>query len=298
MASTLGKRKRRDELPDLDSNPGQRVHEDSSSELQNLFRQHFEAAFEPLEDLKPLRANPENIVTASPDSDLESDWEGLSEEETERAEIVHYSNSHKSKADISKEEFKTFMVRATGIQICQFFLIKMILQTTKPPTSGSKPASSRAKRKDQDSADPDEATTDAANLKKDLALQRLLKESHLLDSQSSLSHSGQNRHKALDLRLQDMGSKSSIFTQQKMPLAQRKGILAKAAEREGNRRRTAQENGIILEKAIRGKKKDEGKRQRGIGAPSVGKFQGGMLKLSKKDVAEIEGPKKSSRGRR
>lgn len=123
MASILGKRKRRDELPDLDSNPGQHVHEDSSSELQNLFRQHFEAAFEPLEDLKPLRANPENIVTASPDSDLESDWEGLSEEETEGAEIVHYTNSHTSKADVPKEEFKTFMVGASRIHICQCFLI-------------------------------------------------------------------------------------------------------------------------------------------------------------------------------
>ena len=124
MASTLGKRKRRDELPDLDSNPGQSVHEDASSELQNLFRQHFEAAFEPLEDLKPLRANPEKNLTASPDSDLESDWEGFSEEEPERVEIVHHSNSHTSKADVSKEEFKTFMVRSTGTQICQFFLIK------------------------------------------------------------------------------------------------------------------------------------------------------------------------------
>lgn len=83
-----------------------------------------------------------------------------------------------------------------------------------------------------------------------------------------------------------------------MPLAQRKGILAKAADREGSRRQTAQENGIILEKAVKGKRKDDSRRQRSIGAPSVGKFQGGMLKLSKKDVAEIEGPKKSSKGRK
>lgn len=152
-----------------------------------------------------------------------------------------------------------------------------IVQTTKPPTPtpGSKPASSMAKRKNQDSADPDEATTDAANLKKDLALQRLLKESHLLDSQSSLSHSGQNRHKALDLRLRDMGSKSSIFRQQKMPLAQRKGILAKATERESNRRRTAQENGIILEKAIRSKKKDKGKRQGASVLRALANFKAG-----------------------
>lgn len=146
--------------------------------------------------------------------------------------------------------------------------------------------------------DSDAVDTDAANLKKDLALQRLLKESHLLDPQSSLSHTGQNRHKALDLRLQDMGSKSSIFKQQKMPMTQRKGILAKFAQREDTRRRQAQENGIVLEKVAKGKRRDSSKRQRGIGAPNVGKFQGGMLKLSKKDVADIEGPKKVTRGRR
>lgn len=157
---------------------------------------------------------------------------------------------------------------------------------------------STAKRKWPESPENDESSTDAANLKKDLALQRLLKESHLLDPQSSLSHSGKNRHKALDLRLQDMGSKTSVFAQQKMPLAQRRGITAKATEREEHRRREAQENGIILEKAAKSKKKSDAIRQRGIGAPSVGKFQRGMLKLSKKDVADIEGPKKSARRKR
>lgn len=95
-----------------------------------------------------------------------------------------------------------------------------------------------------------------------------------------------------------MGSKSSVFAQQKMPLAQRKGIVAKATEREELRRREAQENGLILHKAAKGKKKDGSMRKRGIGAPSVGKFQGGMLKLSRKDIAEIEGPKQSARRKR
>ena len=144
----------------------------------------------------------------------------------------------------------------------------------------------------------DETATDAANLKKDLALQRLLKESHLLDSQSPLAHFGQNRHKALDLRLQDMGSKTSIFAQKSMPFAQRKGITAKITEKEELRRREAQENGIILEKVGKRNRKDSILRQRGIGAPSVGKFQGGMLKLNKKDIAEIEGPRKVARRKR
>ena len=157
-----------------------------------------------------------------------------------------------------------------------------------------------AKWKQAEQVGSEEAATDAENLKKDLALQRLLKESHLLESQSPLSVSGQNRHKALDLRLRDLGSKSSIYTQQKMPLAQRKGIIAKAAQKDESRRREAKENGIILEKAVKGKKKTEARRHRGIGAPSVGKFQGGMLKLSRKDVAEIVGPKKKAKrkGRR
>ena len=173
----------------------------------------------------------------------------------------------------------------------------MSWKSAKPPSSITKIAST-AKRRQPESTDNEESSTDAANLKKDIALQRLLKESHLLDPQSSLSHSGQNRHKALDLRLQDMGAKTSVFVQHKMPLAQRRGIAAKAAKKEDSRRREAQENGIILEKTAKSQKKDERMRQRGIGAPSVGKFQGGMLKLSKRDVAEIEGPKKTARRKR
>lgn len=170
-------------------------------------------------------------------------------------------------------------------------------QTTKPPSSFDIPVST-AKRKQPEQADREEVATEAANIKKDLALQRLLKESHLLDPQSSSALSGSNRHKALDLRLQNLGSKSSILTQEKMPLNHRKGIVAKAREREENRRREAKENGIILEKAVTGTAKKTPIRQRGIGGPSVGKFQGGMLKLSKKDVAYIVGPRKTLKGRK
>ena len=79
-----------------------------------------------------------------------------------------------------------------------------------------------------------------------------------------------------------------------MPLAQRKGISAKKSEREYNRRREAQENGIILEKVASGKGKRESKRERVIGAPTVGKFRGGTLQLSKRDVAHIQDRKYSS----
>lgn len=140
--------------------------------------------------------------------------------------------------------------------------------------------------------------SEAANLKKDLALQRLLKESHLLEPQSALTVTSKNRHRALDLRLQDLGSKSSLYKQQQMPMAQRKGMTAKAIEKDETRRKEAQENGVILEKAVKTRKVGSARRDRALGVPAVGKFRGGMLKLSKKDVTEIEGPKKTMTRRR
>ena len=93
------------------------------------------------------------------------------------------------------------------------------------------------------------------------------------------------------MRLQDLGSKNSVYTQPKMPMSHRKGIAAKLAEKEETRRREAKETGTILERAVKVKKSGEARRQRSIGAPTIGKFQGGLLTLSKKDVADIQGPK-------
>ena len=77
-----------------------------------------------------------------------------------------------------------------------------------------------------------------------------------------------------------------------MPLSHRKGILTKAATREDKRRKNAVENGIILEK-FKLAPKVEKRRERSIGGPAVGKFRGGTLKLSSKDVRSIEGRKQS-----
>ena len=166
-------------------------------------------------------------------------------------------------------------------------------QSSKVPSSAP---STTATTKARLAAKDDEDTSEAGNLKKDLELQRLLTESHLLDSSTNLTSVGKNRHKATDLRLQALGSKTSIFEQKSMPASHRRGMVAKAGEREHKRRTEARENGIILERA-KSTKKFEGKRERGVGAPGVGKFSGGTLKLSKQDIADIEGPKRSSSGR-
>lgn len=134
---------------------------------------------------------------------------------------------------------------------------------------------------------------EADNIKNDLALQRLLKESHLLDpasSRASAGPQGKGRLKALDMRLQDLGAKASILQQEKMPSAIRKGIAAKSANREVTRRKEAAENGVILERAKAViKPQQQQRRERGIGGPGVGKFRGGTLKLSSSDVKGIQG---------
>jgi hypothetical protein len=87
-------------------------------------------------------------------------------------------------------------------------------------------------------------------------------------------------------------------------MSHRKGITAKQRERESRRRKEARENGIVLEKAKgEAKRQRDGKRNRDIGGPGVGRFSGGTLRLSKRDILDIEGPdkafnKKGARGSR
>lgn len=159
----------------------------------------------------------------------------------------------------------------------------------------SKPLTAKSTSKKEEEGSDD----DAMDLKNDLALQRLLKESHLLESGNDLDPTGKNRHKALDLRAQSLGAKTSLFTQEKMPMSHRKGIKGKAATKEDRRRREAKENGIILEKPSFKPSKSSGKkRERGIGGPSIGKFAGGTLNLSKGDIMSIQGPRKSAKGKK
>jgi hypothetical protein len=180
------------------------------------------------------------------------------------------------------------------------------MQTAKPPTSTTTTTNQQQTPKNSKPPtgtreEEDEEKTNQDDLKNDLALQRLLKESHLLDSTSLSSTStqptGKNRHKATDLRLVQLGSKTSLFTQKHMPKQHRQGIQKKKLDRESQRRREAKENGIVLERVKKEGGAGDKKRERGIGNPSVGRFSGGTLRLSKSDVEGITGPKSSSSAR-
>jgi hypothetical protein len=73
-------------------------------------------------------------------------------------------------------------------------------------------------------------------------------------------------------------------------MSHRKGLVKKAQYKEEKRRKEAKEAGIVLERR-KGVRKERERRERGVGGPTVGRFKGGMLMLSKKDVASIEGRK-------
>lgn len=291
MAVTLGKRKRR-----TDVRAGSPAAEDASSDDETaraLFQRAFEAKFKPLE--KAVIQNGEDGEDESEDDgelEEDSDWSGLSEGE-EEVQIVEATHPSRPDAHEMKAIKKSFMVSSIeGIPAASRVSTDQHDQSSKPPTEID--AIFQAPQKSAKPKDPaaEDNPNEALNLKNDLALQRLLKEAHLLGPSSfgpssTTTPQGHSRVKALDLRLQDLGAKTSVLQQEKMPLSHRRGIVAKAAQREASRRKEAAENGVVLEKA-RMKAKPAGKRARGIAGPSVGKFRGGTLRLRERDVRSIQ----------
>ncbi|KAJ5689599.1 hypothetical protein N7462_003991 [Penicillium macrosclerotiorum] len=293
MASKISKRKR-------DTAPVSRVIESDDASpppadnAQDIFRKYFEAQFEPLDLPSKDTVNNldsemegEGLDENEDGSELDSDWDGLSRtsDDGNVVEVVEHQDTRLEPKDMmNKQARKAFM-------------------TAKPPSSIEKPTKQITKSSKKNDSDDD---NDVDNLKHDLDLQRLLRESHLLDSASDLAPTGKNRLKALDLRMQSLGAKDSLYKQKNMPDSHRRGIKEKAALKDEKRRREAKENGIILERPSKVSKSNTGRRERGVGGSSIGKFSGGTLNLSKQDLHSMQksisrgrsGKSKSKRGRR
>lgn len=276
MAPTLGKRKRisRAELErqSQSSTPSSGSNESGDEDLQAIFQRAFEAKFKPL-PVEPKKAKVEPIEVQEEEDEEESAWSGISDDD-DNVEVIEYKDSRLNEDENSKAEMRAFM-------------------SSKPPSSTSAaPKALTVKKKPEE-----DESGETANLKNDLALQKLLRESHLLSASSSgtstptLSATGIARHKSTDLHLQSLGAKGSVFTQKKMPMALRKQMIQKARLTEEKRRAEAKEAGIVLERPTMKApiRRDDKKRDRAVGLPSVGKFRGGTLSLSKKDVRSITG---------
>jgi hypothetical protein len=261
--TTLGKRKRITRERLEQTSKNNEASDDE--DVHDLFRRAFEAKF------KPLDIEPKKPKIAEATEDDEEAWSGISsagEEEQDTIQVIQHTSAHPKQPSLN-----TAAKQAVS-------------------------ASTKEKKKADDD-DPAEAS----NLKNDLALQRLLRDSHLLSANSSSTFSpstasnstptstsvaGELRHKSMDLHLRSMGAKKSIHAQKSMPMSHRKGMTAKSQRREEKRKAEAKENGIILEKEAK-TRKFSGKRESGVGGPGIGKFKGGTLNLSKADVRSITG---------
>jgi len=254
--------------------------ESHAANASDAFRKFFETQFKPLKPLSEAVTRPAATASENGDEDSGSEWDGFTDREEEilQVEVIEHKAPNKFDDSPDKVDRKEFM-------------------TAKPPSISEASFTKNSTATTKKEAD-DEATTDAENLKNDLALQRLLKESHLLDSATDLTPLGKNRHKAMDLRLLSLGAKTSLFEQQKMPMSHRKGINAKSSKKEETRRREAKENGIILERPAFKAKSNPKRRERGVGAPSVGKFTGSTLRLSNRDLISMKGGSKSFTAKR
>ncbi|CBY00790.1 hypothetical protein IAQ61_011698 [Plenodomus lingam] len=287
MAPNLGKRKRvtRAELeqPSLSPTPSSNSEDSGAEDLQAAFRRAFEAKFKPLPS-GPKKPKIEEVLAQEEEEEdgEETDWSGISEGEND-VQVIEYTDTKRERDGTERALKKAFM-------------------SSKPPTSETAPTKILTGKKNK--KEDDDEVGDVANLKNDLALQKLLRESHLLSASSSgnstptLVATGITRHKSTDLYLQSLGAKSSVFTQKKMPMAQRKHMIQKARDTEAKRRAEAKEAGIVLEREKKvGNVNKEKKRERSIGGPSIGRFKGGTLTLSKKDVRSITGGGGGAKGK-
>lgn len=275
--------------------------DNATDNAQELMRKYFESQFEPLDlPSKPANASDSEEYDDEDEEEgddfsgsEEDDWDGMSEDEdSPQVEVIEHQDAQRTDDKMDKKAYKAFMVSSKRFQyLCPYF---NVLQKGKVPSAIDAPNKAA-----KPPATEEEKEEDADNFKHDLALQRLLRESHLLEDASDLAPTGKNRLKALDLRMQSLGAKTSLYKQEKMPAAHRIGIKAKAVSRDTKRRAEAKENGIILEKPIKvTKSSSNNRRERGIGGSSIGKFSGGTLNLSKQDFNSMTSSRDRGRGGR
>lgn len=105
-----GKRKRRDQFLNSDSDRGSVSDKEHSNKLQNFFRKHFEASFKPLNSIRQSPCNHERVELQQTQVEDESDWEGISDADQVEASVTQHQSSQILKPVIPHDEYKIFMV--------------------------------------------------------------------------------------------------------------------------------------------------------------------------------------------
>ena len=108
MSTSLGKRKRRDEIEIV--NHSEYPSSEDSDSVYKLFRQHFETKYEPLQVQPELSTTDERFDQDSICSGSLSSWNGLPDAEESNAEVVDHRALADNNTTVSKEEIRLFMV--------------------------------------------------------------------------------------------------------------------------------------------------------------------------------------------
>lgn len=114
MSLLLGKRKRRKDIGYEGNNPNLLPSGEHLEDRQILFRQHFEARFNPLERFSHPIIKGESTNSPTTDLSSESNWEGLSDGEKVETYVVQTGGKNAPISDMPHEEFKSFMVLRFG----------------------------------------------------------------------------------------------------------------------------------------------------------------------------------------
>lgn len=147
------------------------------------------------------------------------------------------------------------------------------------------------------------------DLQNDLALQRLIEESHILGESSKdqqfsgadisgvidpLEHAGKTRLKIIESRLAKAGAKKSS---QKMPQAMAVGIRDRQSERKQKYKAEAREAGIITAKEKHIKSKHR-MRDKGLKINTVGKASEHGIHVTAAEIARVSGKSRVTKGKR
>lgn len=301
-----------DEEQEKDSDPVSADFKQSTS-VMDIFRKNFEAQFGQVEGVTNAKFDNDQDNSGS-DENISSDSGSGSDEENEiennedldlemDQDYEHYNESDDSDADANlsfdheeedSDSDKPVVVKFLDSTSTTSFIPdkrekKLFMSSHAPKQEPIEPLVKR---------DPKEESEEQLNLDNDLALQRLIKESHIL-AEAGLSGvdistgiTGRARHKTLDLRLDDLGLATTKTGQ--IPMNMRKGMIAKKAQRKERHVREAKEAGIVLARETKKElplgKRDKSKwRERGLKINSVGRETRNGLFISKSEISKYTG---------
>lgn len=117
MIHTVDKQNRREEIDESYDSTSSKSENSILNQSRDFFRQHFEARFNPLDDLHlPQVKHGEEKFHDATDV-TESEWEGISDHEKIETYVIRSKREDQQEIQSSYDEYKSFMVVAS-IHLC------------------------------------------------------------------------------------------------------------------------------------------------------------------------------------